>query len=332
LNNNWLEIAKNRVRKILRERRVCCGKQLEAKISEAGPNNLRAEPDFVSKALKILAKSKEIKINYYEVERNKIKFYLPKDFSLNFEEDKKRYIFITSLYKKYREIATNQKYCGAVLEKIVQKAVLKTKYRCLGGPGKSTNRLVINGREIKGDIDLILFGKEKEILGVECKNKREWFNPHSKDIWEIIEKCVNNKALPVIIARKFTYSARIIFKNLGILGFETHNQYFLPSLENEMKDIRHKDGLGFADIRFKDKPEKRYITFFDSIVKSQEDSYRNKFFSCLDLLREYSKQLSLEISHKERDRLFFDLLREIGLIEKEEYDFDEYYDDRNNYF
>jgi len=49
-------------------------------------------------------KSKEIKIKYEEVEKNKIKFYLPKNFDLNLEGDKKRYIFITNLYKKYREI------------------------------------------------------------------------------------------------------------------------------------------------------------------------------------------------------------------------------------
>lgn len=332
MDNNWLNIAKNRVKKILRERRVCCEKQLEAKISEAGPYNLRAEPDFVSKALKILVESKEIKKKYLEVEKNRINFYLPKDFDLNLEDDKKRYIFITNLYKKYREIATNQEYCGYVLEKIVQKAVQKTKYHFLGGPGKSTNRLVINGREIKGDIDLILFGKGKEILGVECKNKREWFYSRAKDIWEIIEKCVNNKTLPVIMARKFSYRTRTFFKKLGILGFETHNQYFLPKLEEEMKDIRHKDGLGFADIRFKDKPEKRYITFFDSTVKSQEEPYRNKFFSYLDLLKEYSKQLSQEISYKKRESLFFKLLEDIGLVKKEENDFEEYYDDRNSYF
>ncbi len=134
------------------------------------------------------------------------------------------------------------------------------------------------------------------------------------------------------MARKFSYKTRSLFKELGILGFETHNQYFLPKLEEEMKDIRHKDGLGFADIRFKDEPEKRYITFFDSIVKSQEESYRHNFFSHLDLLKEYSNQLSQVISHKERDRLFFELLREIGLVEKKEYDFDEDYDDRNDYF
>ena len=324
MDKNWLNIAKNRVKKVLKERRVCCIKQLEAKISEAGPNNLRAEPDFISKALKVLLKNKEIKLNYEEVEKNKIKFYLPKDFDLNLEDDKKRYIFITSLYKKYRKIATNQEYCGHVLEEIIQKAVQKTKYPFLGGPGMSTKGLLINGRKIKGDIDLILFGKDKEILGVECKNKREWFYSRSKDIWEIIEKCINNKALPVIIARKFSYSTRVIFKELGILGFETHNQYFLPKLEDKMKDIRHKDGLGFADIRFTDEPEKRHITFFDNIVKSQEETYRSKFFSHLDLLEKYSKQLSRGIKHKERDKLFFEFLREIGFIEKTEFDFWEY--------
>lgn len=154
----------------------------------------------------------------------------------------------------------------------------------------------------------------------------------SKDIWEIIEKCVKNEALSVIIARKFSYKTRIFFKELGILEFETHNQYFLPKLEETMKDIRHKDGLGFADIRFKDEPEKRYITFFDSIVKSQEEAYRHKFFSYLDSLKEYSNQLSQVISHKEKDRLFFELLREIGLVEKKEYDINEENDDQNDYF
>jgi len=91
-----------------------------------------------------------------------------------------------------------------------------------------------------------------------------------------------------------------------------------------MKDIRHKDGLGFADIRFTNEPEKRHITFFDNIVKSQEETYRSKFFSCLDLLREYSKQLSGEIRHEEREKLFYEFLGEIGFIEKKEFDSWEY--------
>jgi hypothetical protein len=48
---DWVAIAKRRVLKVLRRRRFASNRQLEKKISEAGPGDMRPEPMKVSTAI-----------------------------------------------------------------------------------------------------------------------------------------------------------------------------------------------------------------------------------------------------------------------------------------
>lgn len=332
---NWLQLAKNRVRKILRKRRVCSIKQLESKISEAGPNNMRAEPDFITKATKALLKEGILKSVFEKMKYCEMVFYLSEDYDENSNVDKERFNYIKKLYEKYFEFSHSQKNCGFVLEKIIKKAAIDSdKFTIIGGPGYSTNNLPVNGKKIVGDIDLILLEKKtSKAICVEVKNKREWLYGKSKDIWSGINKAISNELPLVLIARKFPYITRIFFKELGILGFETHNQYFHPKLQEKMSEIKHKDGLGFADIRFSEEPEERHVNFFKNTITTQIISSRKKFFENEEILLKYSEILSQDINTSERESTFYDFLREIGLMKEEEEYPEDYYDmgDYNDY-
>ena len=56
----WKELAERRVRNILRQRRIASKRQLETKISEAGPPHMRANPHHVSEAIAQLYENGEV--------------------------------------------------------------------------------------------------------------------------------------------------------------------------------------------------------------------------------------------------------------------------------
>lgn len=56
IEREWIDLAKRRVLKVLRVRRFASNRQLEKKISEAGPANIRPEPMKVSTAIRKLVR------------------------------------------------------------------------------------------------------------------------------------------------------------------------------------------------------------------------------------------------------------------------------------
>ena len=328
---NWLELSRNRLRKVLKTNRVGNIRQLESKICEAGPPQMRPAPDILTKALNELTKSGIIKSDKVPIgSGDENIFYFAEDFDFNLSSDKDRYSRIVKLYREFLKIVNHKKNCGYVLETIMQKAIKASKtYHFVGGPGRSTNNFSVNGTIIKGDFDFILQSKAK-LIGVELKNKRKWLYPDHRDLWVAIYRCLENNALPVIIARKFPYVVRLIFKHVGILGYETHNQYLKPELVNVMVEMRDKNGLGFADLRFTDEPEERHINFFKKILPNQEEDSWESFTSNKDILNKYAQILKEDTSSKSRTKLVYQFLGEIGIVpenKEEERDFEEDYGD-----
>jgi len=329
------EVSKNRIKNILRKHRVGNIRQLESKICEAGPPQMRPDPDLLTKALKTLVNMGIIKsIKESGISGGENIFYLADDFNVNSPSDKERYAKIIKLYGKYLDIVKRKGNCGDILEIIIQKAIKASNtYHFVGGPGVSTNKFQVNGTLIKGDFDFIL-QSQTGLLGVELKNKRKWLYPDHKDFWVAIYRCLQNNALPVIIARKFPYIARLIFKNIGVLGYETHNQYLKPDLVDLMAEMRDKDGLGFADLRFIDEPEERHINFFRNILPNQEKDSWETFISKKDVLKKHAEVLKEDVLGG-RTRLFYAFLVDIGLAtaheERKRYLEEDYSDLYNDY-
>lgn len=329
------DVSRNRIKKILRNYRTGNIRQLESKICEAGPPQMRPVPDLLTKALKSLTKEGIIRSKKVQIgSGDENIFYFAEDFDFKLSSDMDRYLRIVKLYSEFIKIVNKKENCGHVLEIIIQKAIKASKaYHFVGGPNVATNNISVNGTTIKGNFDFVL-QSNTGLIGVELKNKRKWLYPDHKDMWVAIHRCLENNALPVIIARKLPYVARLIFKNTGILGYETHNQYLKPELANIMAEMRDKNGLGFADLRFTDEPEERHINFFKKILPNQEKDSRETFLSKKDILRKYADELKEDSTTRSRTKIFYRFLGEIGLVpdykEEQRYyeeDYSDYYDD-----
>lgn len=287
----WEELAANRIKKILDVRRICSQSQLEAKISEAGPPKLRPNPGILKKArrtLKTRGDIREIKFNNMNTPFHTLSSSDPR-------QDKRRYNYIKQTYKTFLKYTNTPKLCGKVAEGVVHKAILDS--GSMNVYGSVENQLkVLNGvRILKGPLDFLIRCKKTGIeLGVEVKNKRRWYHQEDWEMWESIAKCVSIKVLPVFVCRKFNYLLYPrVFSIIGCFGFQLHNQFFHPSLENKMRDVQHKDGLGFADIRFPQQvkngfmPKPWHVKYFRDTIPQNIESFYSRYKSCLPVLHKY---------------------------------------------
>lgn len=83
-------------------------------------------------------------------------------------------------------------------------------------------------------------------------------------------------------------------QQLGILGYQTHKQYFKPSVDNLLRSIKDKDGLGFHDITTNLTPSPHLVNFFRSTIPAQAPEYSARFQSRGTLLRHYAVELGIE--------------------------------------
>src|SRR5689334_19965585 len=107
----WVALAKRRVLKILDRRRFASIRQLEKKISEAGPPDVRPEPIKISKALASLTAKGSI---IAEPHRNLATFYKPANFGGSSDDTRRDYIL--GLTRDFHKLTQNPVLCGAAFE------------------------------------------------------------------------------------------------------------------------------------------------------------------------------------------------------------------------
>jgi len=95
-------------------------------------------------------------------------------------------------------------------------------------------------------------------------------------------------------------------KKIGALAFETHFQFFDPQYEERLTDVRHKDGVGFADIRYPEHPPPHLVNMFSNTLVNLLPSFWQTFSNNAQLIREYV----------EEDIDFHDLRVGLGLAEE----------------
>lgn len=292
---DWVDIGKRRVVNILRSRLYATIRQLEVKISEAGPNNQRAEPVIVTDALRELQQEGAVSIekvvglpNFY---------YLNGHFDLSKPAHAARRQEVINLQRQYNSLSQKQAYCGDALETVVWNAINGLKsYMPLGSQGKPLERF--GEVELPGSLDFTLLLKEVLLAG-EMKNLREWIYPQSQELWGLLGKAVRlldyeKPVLPIFIARKIPYITRKFMSEIGVLGFEMHHQYFVPKVTTKLAPIKDKNGLGFHDIVTDLTPPAALINFFTSIIPKQADTYAQRFRENKELIAEYAIERKLE--------------------------------------
>jgi len=312
----WVNISKKRVHNILNKYRVCSRTQLETKISEAGPSNMRPEPIFITQALKELTSREEI-ITIVNDTHELPNFYVQPGFDINNPKDRDRFDKIKSLYKKYRSIAGNVEYCGNILEKVIYNSAVECNTFVIhGAPGCPPHH--VNGHNFAeiGWPEYIFTYSSPESRPinaiVECKNIRNWLYPEAHEIWELFLKAAKSEMVPILVTRKIAYPVWYLFKAVGAIGFEMHRQYFDPSIKDDMEDIIHKDELGFHNIAFSLAKENRIIKFFDVTVNRQIHNLQSVFYSNMETVLDYAEELANDdINSNKRNTIYNDAFQEI---------------------
>jgi hypothetical protein len=287
---HWVALAKRRVGRILDRRRFASIRQLEKKISEAGPPDVRAEPIKISKALGSLTAKGQI---IAERSPNLATFYMPNNFGG--QEDQNRRDYILDLTRRFHKLTQNPTLCGAALEQVVKESALASEHYRVISPAKQG--LEIDSYAIEKECDQVLI--PKKFIGpafvVEDKNLREWLTPSSEEVWALIGKALRfPEAVPVLICRRMHYIGFPMFKQIGLSCWQVYRQYFDPSVETDLISIRHKDGLGFSDVTTVLTPPPALIGFFAKTLPKYAETFRARFEEHRALLTYYAIELGLE--------------------------------------
>src|SRR2546428_4766288 len=204
-----LQLAKIRLRSILLKHVIATARTLEQKISDAGPFNQRIDPHVLTKARNQLVSEGKLT----RLERNRIPWYHLSDSTA------------AALNRRLRELepihmATQEHdftlRAGQALEIAVLKGLRTQKRLTFFGNfpdldehddsqlyRKEEPPSSISGLSIRGGrkIDFLLVDGVHGALGLEVKNVREWIYPDRDEIKELIGKCCDMDAIPVLVSR-----------------------------------------------------------------------------------------------------------------------------------
>lgn len=316
-----LATCKKRIKSVLKDRYYATNRQLESKICESGPFNQRCDPHVVSQALREMVNSEELATIQHP--QHNTKFYHLPEMLLKAKSRKilkARSEVIDPLYSRYLSFAQNdQRLCGDALETVMRDGFSQVpSFVELGS--KQYPMMVFGELVLPGSLDgTFLLAEKKLLIAVETKNIREWIYPNSQELWSLVNKAntISSSScpvLPVIICRKIPYYAYVAFKQLGILGFETHTQFFDPSIDDQLVDIKHKDGLGFHDIKTALVPPAGFVSFLEKTIPSYGPDYAARFLSHKSLLDQVAPQLALKnIHYSQRNALWLTVKVALGV-------------------
>ena len=135
------------------------------------------------------------------------------------------------------------------------------------------------------------------LWGGEDKNFREWIYPDSWEVWYVISKCCEIGAVPLLITRKLAYVTFLFFGKCGMVGYQTHFQYFHPIVAPELERVKAVDGLGYKDLRFTLEPDALMIRMFGSTLPRIGPDFTNRFAARKALLLQYADREGLADRH-----------------------------------
>lgn len=113
------------------------------------------------------------------------------------------------------------------------------------------------------------------------------------EIWFTISKCCELDAVPLFITRKLPYVTFLFFGKCGMVGFQTHFQYFHPTVEPELARVKAVDGLGYKDIQCTLEPSPHLINFLDRTLPKIGADFTKRFAARKALLQEYADRAQL---------------------------------------
>ena len=116
-----------------------------------------------------------------------------------------------------------------------------------------------------------------------------------------------------------------MFKLIGMMCWQVYDQYFDPSIELELLDIRHKDGLGFSDVTTGlGAAECSGARFFSDVVPENSSEAAVRFDRHRDLLARNAIEQRLdgskntegkELNPSRRTQIYHTFLKELKAVE-----------------
>ncbi|MER9458175.1 hypothetical protein [Mesorhizobium sp. M0478] len=148
-------------------------------------------------------------------------------------------------------------------------------------PPNHIGTLVLPGHR---SLDFLVLHPDAGFLGIECKNVREWIYPNREEIRELLLKCTVLGCVPVFIARRIPFVTFKLLNAAGVLIHQTYNQLMPETATEIVSVVRHKDMLGYHDIRLGSKPDARLLKFITTDMMNVAAEAREKFELYKDLL------------------------------------------------
>jgi len=145
----------------------------------------------------------------------------------------------------------------------------------------------ISGQEIEGKLDFIVFHSPGVRGGLEVKNVRAWLYPDREELIGVLKKCCALDTVPVLIGRRIPYVTYSVFNPCGVVIHQTYNQRY-PAADSALAEkAKHKDLLGYHDIRLGNEPDKRLLKFIQKDLPGLLPEMRDRFERFKDLLLDY---------------------------------------------
>jgi len=267
---------------------------LEQKISDAGPNNQRIDPHVLTPIRKEM--EDEGAIQRRDGHGNTWYFLG----NTSPEIVSKRLAEQADDFKLFTKNGVPQRI-GQALEIATYRALVNTgipeffgRFPNLNAPSpaglysKQEPPQYIGTKALEGDLDFLVRHPEAGYLGLECKNIREWLYPHRDEITETITKCLALDCVPVIVARRIPFVTFKLMNACGIIVHQTYNQLMAPADYAIAERVKHKDSLGYHDIRVGDQPDGRLTKFIGTDMMAVAVEAREKFERFKDLLKDFS--------------------------------------------
>jgi len=295
-------LAEKRITNILRKYTIASARTLEQKISDAGPNNQRIDPHILTPVRnKMLGNGKLVRL----VKQDVPWFHLP---DTDTRHIKQKHLNLLEIQKRSRkrdvtlrigqalEIAIfrslrNQKeliYFGGFLDIDTQDD--SKLYKKLEPPKQFSNNF------IPGDKSLDFLAVKDNILGgIEAKNTREWLYPDRPEIQDLLYKCCELDAVPILIARRIPFVTFKLMNACGCIVHQTYRQHYPTSETDLANDLKDKTLFGFHDIIVGNQPDARLNRFIHKNLPKQLPAMRPRFEEFKDLLASYGNG---EIAYK----------------------------------
>lgn len=279
---------------------VALMRTLEQKISDAGPGGQRVDPHILTEARQELEKEGEI----VRLSRHGTTWYHITGTPEHVLEQRH------AAQEPIRAALHEQKFgmrVGQALEIAVYRALVELgthHWHFFGGFDdlhrhddaelyrKQEPPSAISGKGPSGEarVDFILVNPRVGPVAIEVKNVREWLYPDRDEIIDLLYKCTALDAVPVLIARRMPFVTFKVLSQCGVLFHQTYNQR-LPQTASTLADkAKHKDLLGYHDIRVGNDPDPRLRNFLHNNLPSVLPAARAKFQEYEDLLTAYGSR------------------------------------------